>query len=191
MRRLLAVLVLVAGSASAQVHFRKEFCDATFANCSTAFAPVAPGTTLAIRLVAAQLTGPSLAVQDASITDFLPPQLEYLSHSFGGASAAWTCTTPAVGTSGTVQCNVDLFPSAPATTLGIRVRVAQTSAGGTFVNQARFSGDLVSVFDEHLLFNIPASATFAVTAPGIRTLSGAMLLALAAALAAISARRVL
>jgi hypothetical protein len=189
-RRLLVVVLFAAGSASAQVQFTKQFCDAAGANCSAAFPPVAAGTTLTIRMTATQITGPSLAVQDASVTDSLPPQLEYLSHALASPSAVpWTCTTPAAGTSGTVQCNVDLFPNGPTTTLAIRVRIAATSAGGTFINNARFSGDLVSVFDEHLLFTVPASAAFNVTGPAIPTLSQAMLLALTAALAAISVWR--
>lgn len=195
MRRLLCAMAVlfVPAIAYAQVAFTKQICDAAGASCSGAFAPMAPGTTLTVRLTADQITpsGPgSLGVIDAVVTDALPPQLEYLSHTIAGPTAPWTCTAPQAGHSGTVQCRVGFFPSGPATTIDIRVRLAATTAGGTYTNHATFAADLIGVDDERLPFTIPASAAFNVIGPAVSALSDAMLLALVLILGTVSVLRV-
>jgi uncharacterized repeat protein (TIGR01451 family) len=94
--------------------------------------------------------GPSPA-ENASLTDVLPAGTTFVSLA---APAGWSCTTPAVGGTGTVQCGIDPLPAAaPATftlvvhavapspaTINNTASVASTTAATAIVATPRFTG---------------------------------------------------
>jgi uncharacterized repeat protein (TIGR01451 family) len=67
--------------------------------------PVTAGQQLTYTIIASNL-GPE-AAEFASWSDTLPAGVTFLSLS---SSGAWTCTTPAVGSGGDVDCSIDSFP---------------------------------------------------------------------------------
>ena len=79
--------------------------------------PVAPGATLTYSMTARNL-GPNPAV-GVSLTDALPAGTTFESLA---APTSWSCTTPAVGATGTVTCTIGALPAgAAAFTLVVRV----------------------------------------------------------------------
>lgn len=106
-------------------------------------------------------TGPSTAA-NVTITDVLPAGILFNSIS----AAGWSCTTPAVGTNGTVTCtNAALSAGASGTiTIGVTIDPSVTP-GTTITNTATIKGDAV----DNNATNDSASA--AITAQSISNLT--------------------
>ncbi|HET8796740.1 MAG TPA: hypothetical protein VFO89_03575, partial [Thermoanaerobaculia bacterium] len=94
--------------------------------------PVVAGTNLTYTITVFN-NGPSVA-QNTTMTDTLPAGTTFVSMS----APAWTCTTPAVGASGTVTCTRNLAPASQALTLVVAVDPALTS-GTVLSNTATVS----------------------------------------------------
>ncbi len=104
-------------------------------------ATVAPGARLTWQIVGTNY-GPATSTGFV-LTDQLPPDVQFVSAT---ASSALTCTTPAVGTSGSIICTAPSVPAAPASgssqTLTVVAIVPATIAGGTVLaNVATVAGD--------------------------------------------------
>jgi uncharacterized repeat protein (TIGR01451 family) len=102
---------------------------------------VSPGATLAWTVVGTNY-GPVTSTGFV-LADQLPAGVQFVSAS---ASPALTCTTPPVGSSGSVTCTAPSVPAAPAAgsslTLTIVATVPSTAADGTLLlNVATVSGD--------------------------------------------------
>jgi uncharacterized repeat protein (TIGR01451 family) len=93
----------------------------------------APGSTIVYTLTA-QNAGPN-AASTVVVTDALPASLLFQSIV---APAGFTCTTPAVGASGTITCNAATFANGATATFTLTVRVA-SNASGTIANSASIS----------------------------------------------------
>ena len=87
--------------------------------------PVNTGANLTYTITATN-AGPSDATT-AAVSDTLPAGTTFVSLS---APAGWTCTTPAVGSGGTVSCSIPSFTVGSAV-FTLTVQVAPTVAGGT------------------------------------------------------------
>lgn len=136
----------------------------------------APGSDLTY-IITLRNNGPSDA-QDVTITDVLPPQTTFRSLV---APAGYSCTTPAVGTNGTVTCTTaTLAPSASPDTFLLTVRLNESLVPGQIFGN-------VATATSATADTSPNSATAVVTvsafAAGIPTLSPSMLALLAAVLA--------
>ncbi|MEY2560375.1 MAG: hypothetical protein QOG51_790, partial [Verrucomicrobiota bacterium] len=98
------------------------------------------------------------AADSATLTDTLPAGTTFVSLS---SPSGWTCSTPAVGSGGTVTCT---YPSLPITGGDIFTLVVNipsgTTAGTTFTNQATVSTSTFDPTDEN---NTASAAT---TVPG-------------------------
>jgi uncharacterized repeat protein (TIGR01451 family) len=102
---------------------------------------VAPGATLTWRIVATN-HGPGVSTGFV-LADQLPAGIAFVSAT---ASAALTCTTPAVGAGGVVTCTAPSIPAAPAqgstVTLTITGTVSPSATDGALVlNIATVNGD--------------------------------------------------
>jgi uncharacterized repeat protein (TIGR01451 family) len=77
--------------------------------------------------------GPSDAA-NVTMTDTLPAELRFVSLA---APAGWSCTTPAAGASGTIQCTAATFVAGAAAHFDLETTVAASAAPGTsIVNSA-------------------------------------------------------
>lgn len=95
----------------------------------------------------------AFAVPDVTMNDPLPAGLEFVSLT---KPATWTCTTPAVGSGGTVNCtNPSLAANADDVFLLVVNIPAQTAPGSTFTNVATVTSTFLDPTDE----NNSASAT--------------------------------
>jgi uncharacterized repeat protein (TIGR01451 family) len=90
-----------------------------------------PGTVFNYTL-SIQNTGPSTAT-DIVLTDVLPANLLF---EFVGPPGGFTCTTPPVGTNGTVTCSAPAFPAPRVAAFTLRVRVAPGARRGIVTNRA-------------------------------------------------------
>jgi uncharacterized repeat protein (TIGR01451 family) len=104
-------------------------------------ATVPPGARLTWQIVGTNY-GPATSTGFV-LADQLPPDVQFVSAT---ASSALTCTTPAVGTSGSVICKAPSVPAAPALgssqTLTVVAIVPATVPGGTVLaNVATVTGD--------------------------------------------------
>ena len=102
---------------------------------------VNPGDTLTWTVVGTNY-GPATSTGFV-LADALPPGVSFVSAS---ASPELTCTTPAVGATGSVTCTAPSVPALPAAgsslTLTIVATVPSTTANGTFLNNvATVAGD--------------------------------------------------
>ena len=102
---------------------------------------VKPGATLTWNIVGTNY-GPATST-GFTLADQLPPGVQFVSAT---ASPELTCTTPPVGSSGSVTCTAPSVPVAPAAgsslTLTIAATVSDTIADGTLLaNVATVSGD--------------------------------------------------
>lgn len=80
-------------------------------------------------------SGPSIAAA-ATITDVLPPQLQFVSRAFEPSSTDVNCTTPAENTNGTITCNAYWLEPGETETVSLNVRVAPDAALGAITNTA-------------------------------------------------------
>jgi len=83
-------------------------------------------------IMSVQNNGPSEAA-NVVLTDVLPAGLLF---EFLGPPAGFTCTTPAVGTNGTVTCTAPSFPASRVAGFTLRVRVAPGARSGVVTNRA-------------------------------------------------------
>ncbi|HYO74884.1 MAG TPA: DUF11 domain-containing protein, partial [Thermoanaerobaculia bacterium] len=79
-------------------------------------------------------SGPDMAMS-STITDALPPQLQFVSHTVSDYSGVF-CTTPAENTNGTVTCNAFRIAPGAALTVTLNVRAAPDAAAGFVTNTA-------------------------------------------------------
>jgi uncharacterized repeat protein (TIGR01451 family) len=77
-----------------------------------------------------QNTGPSTAT-DVVVTDVLPAGLLF---ELAGPPGGFTCTTPAVGTNGTITCTASTFAAPLVAGFTVRVRVAPNAKQGVVTN---------------------------------------------------------
>jgi uncharacterized repeat protein (TIGR01451 family) len=99
--------------------------DLSIAKSAAPPAPVA-GEALAYTLTVTQ-SGPSDAA-NVTVTDALPAAVQFQSITAPG----WTCTTPAVGATGTVSCSRAALP-AGSYTIAIQTLVAASTPSGTVI----------------------------------------------------------
>lgn len=100
---------------------------------TTTASNVAPGGAISYTINVTN-NGPDAAAS-AVMTDTLPASLLFQSIS---APAGWTCTTPAVGATGTITCNAATLASGATATFTLNVTVAN-SASGSVTNTANAS----------------------------------------------------
>jgi uncharacterized repeat protein (TIGR01451 family) len=100
--------------------------------------PVVKGNNLTYNITADNTSGPSDAT-DTVFDDTLPPNTTFQSLT---VPTGWSCTTPAVGSTGTVHCSTPNLPflSSPIFTLVVRVS-PNTTSGTTFNNTATISSN--------------------------------------------------
>jgi uncharacterized repeat protein (TIGR01451 family) len=106
-------------------------------------ANAASGATFSFQVVASN-KGPSTA-HHVQITDAVPANATFVSATISDPLDAFTCTTPAVGTGGTITCSaqtLDLRPSSDLPTFLFTFRINNgVSAGTVLTNTATISGD--------------------------------------------------
>jgi uncharacterized repeat protein (TIGR01451 family) len=97
--------------------------------------PVPAGQDLTYTIVVTN-NGPATAL-GLTLTDAVPANTTFRSVS---TPAGWTCSTPAVGGTGTVSCSLASLPSGQLSALTLRVRVAAgATVGSTITNTASVS----------------------------------------------------
>ncbi|MDQ3014154.1 MAG: DUF11 domain-containing protein, partial [Acidobacteriota bacterium] len=92
-------------------------------------------------LITVNNTGPSDA-QNVVVTDSLPAQTRFV--SIASTDAGFACTTPPVGTSGTVTCNKATLASGTSATFTLVVRVAPSTPAGNMVSNQATVGSTTS-----------------------------------------------
>ncbi|PYN02660.1 MAG: hypothetical protein DME07_09285, partial [Candidatus Rokuibacteriota bacterium] len=118
--------------------------------------PVAPGGTLTYSINVGN-AGPNAAVA-VTMSDPLPSQTTFQSVA---PPAGWSCTTPPVGTTGTVSCTTSSLASGAPASFTIVVQVTPATADGTTIsNTATVSS---SVTSDPTSTNNSATATTTVT----------------------------
>jgi uncharacterized repeat protein (TIGR01451 family) len=101
---------------------------------STPTTNAAPGATVTYTIVVTN-HGPD-ATTSATMTDVLPASLKFQSIS---SPAGFTCTTPAVGSAGTITCNAASMANGATATFTLVVTSA-SNASGAIANTASVSG---------------------------------------------------
>src|SRR5216117_2979445 len=97
--------------------------------------PVAPGGTLTYTITVSN-AGPNAAVS-VTMNDPLPSQTTFQSMP---TPAGWSCTTPAAGSTGTVNCTTASFASGATATFTLMVQVSPAAPdGSTIANTATVS----------------------------------------------------
>jgi uncharacterized repeat protein (TIGR01451 family) len=118
--------------------------------------PVPAGHDLTYTIVVTN-NGPATALV-VTLTDAVPTNTTFRSVSTPGG---WSCTTPAVGGTGSVSCTLASLPSGQLSAATLRVRVdAGATAGSTITNSASVSSTIV----DPVPGNNSASATTTVAA---------------------------
>jgi uncharacterized repeat protein (TIGR01451 family) len=118
--------------------------------------PVPAGQDLTYLIVVTN-NGPATALA-VTLTDAVPAGTTFRSISTPGG---WSCTTPAVGGTGSVSCTLDSLSSGQLSAVTLRVRVdAGATAGSTITNTASVSSALA----DPVSGNNSASATTSVAA---------------------------
>jgi uncharacterized repeat protein (TIGR01451 family) len=118
--------------------------------------PVPAGSDLTYTIVVTN-NGPATALT-VTLTDAVPADTTFRSVSTPGA---WSCTTPAVGGTGTISCTLDSLASGQQSAVTLRVRVdAGATAGSTITNTASVS----SLVNDPVSGNNSATATTTVAA---------------------------
>lgn len=113
-------------------------------------APIGGSATFTIGYSA---SGPSDAA-NVSINDVLPAGMLFSSVSASG----WSCTTPTVGTNGTVTCTISALAPGASGTITIVVTIDPSVSAGTLIsNTATIAGDVV----DSVSANDSANASFA------------------------------
>ncbi|HEY0158468.1 MAG TPA: hypothetical protein VGF28_14390 [Thermoanaerobaculia bacterium] len=96
-------------------------------------APAGSGFTYEITI---RNAGPDVAYQ-VTMTDVLPPQLQFLSRQVRDSlEAQFSCTSPAVETNGTVTCTSFQMQPGTSVTIALHVRVAPDASSGIVRNTA-------------------------------------------------------
>jgi uncharacterized repeat protein (TIGR01451 family) len=122
----------LVGSTTTQVALHADL-SATVADTPD---PVTPGQNLVYTINVAQ-GGPSTATS-VTLTNALPAGTTFVSFV---APGGWSCTTPAVGASGTVSCSIAaLAPSSTPPSFILTVRVPSNAVPGTIVNDTATAG---------------------------------------------------
>jgi uncharacterized repeat protein (TIGR01451 family) len=98
---------------------------------NTASTSARAGSTFSYTIAVAN-AGPN-AASNVVMTDVLPAQLLFESIT---SPAGFTCTTPAVGSSGTITCTAATLASGATATFTLNVRVAANATTGTVTNNA-------------------------------------------------------
>jgi len=97
-------------------------------------ASVTAGTATTYTMVVTN-NGPD-AAPNVTLTDTLPAQMTFNAVS---APAGWSCTTPAVGVSGTVSCSTASMASGVTDTFALSVTVGPSTPAGSIANTASVS----------------------------------------------------
>lgn len=135
-----------------------------------------PGSTLQYTIVVTN-NGPSDA-SNVTMTDVLPASLRFASLS---SPVGWSCTTPAVGSNGTVTCSLPSMAAGNAATFTLNTTIDPAATAGTSINNTATVAS--SVADSNSANN-SATAPATVADPAkVPALSGSMIVLLAAALA--------
>jgi uncharacterized repeat protein (TIGR01451 family) len=121
--------------------------------------PVLTGKNLTYTLTVSN-AGPS-AVDDAVLNDPLPANTTFQSLT---APAGWSCTTPAVGSTGTVTCGPASLEAGATASFTLVVKVSGAAGGTTLSNTATVSSDEFDPTDPNTANN-SATATTTVTTP--------------------------
>ena len=116
-------------SATATTAVNASANSANLSLTKSAPANVTAGTNL-VYTINFQNAGPDAAL-NAIITDTLPAGTTFQSAVISGG---WTCSTPAVGATGTVSCSNATFANAATGSLTLTVAVPPTAAGGTSIS---------------------------------------------------------
>ncbi|HYO75947.1 MAG TPA: IPTL-CTERM sorting domain-containing protein [Thermoanaerobaculia bacterium] len=98
---------------------------------STTATSAAPGSNVQYTIVVTN-NGPD-AASTIVLTDTLPAELQFVSIT---APAGFTCTTPAVNTSGTITCNGATLANGASATFTLNTRIAPDATGGNVANSA-------------------------------------------------------
>jgi uncharacterized repeat protein (TIGR01451 family) len=107
-------------------------------------------------------SGPDTA--SATMTDVLPPQLQFLSRLVTSPSGVdFSCTTPAVHANGTITCNASRMAPGTTATLMLHLRVAPDAAFGMVTNTATITSPVTD----------PDSADRTASAPAVEIVPGA------------------
>src|SRR5438309_8795118 len=80
--------------------------------------------------------GPSSA-QNVTVTDTLPPGTTFV--SLNASTTLFTCTTPSVGSGGTVSCTAAAFENEAETSFTISVKTSPSAPSGIISNTATIS----------------------------------------------------
>ena len=70
---------------------------------------------------------------NATFSEVIPANATFASLSFPGATNGWSCTTPAVGTAGTISCNNADVARGISTAINVAVTVAVGTTSGTVI----------------------------------------------------------
>ncbi len=116
------VVTLVAASTSADVRVTKA------ASASL----VSPGGTITYTVVVKNY-GPATSVTNI-LADTLPTAATFASIAQSGT--AWTCSTPAVGSTGTISCTLASFASGASTTFTVVMNIPAGDAAGTVLTNS-------------------------------------------------------
>jgi uncharacterized repeat protein (TIGR01451 family) len=123
---------------SASDDFTAQFVSGLDITKNAAPNPVPAGSTLTYTIDYGA-SGPSVA-PNVVMNDILPPQTTFQSIV---APGGWSCTTPAVGVNGTVNCTIPSLASGATGTFTIVVNVDPALAAGTTIsNTATIAGDV-------------------------------------------------
>jgi uncharacterized repeat protein (TIGR01451 family) len=95
--------------------------------------PVLAGSNLSYTITASNQGNAPL--DTATVSDTLPAGTSFVSLA---SPAGWSCTTPAVGATGSISCSITPMPDSTAAVFTLVVRVGSNHAAGALPNQATF-----------------------------------------------------
>jgi uncharacterized repeat protein (TIGR01451 family) len=126
----------------------------------TAPATANPGQTITYSL---EFGSSATTKSNVTVTDVLPAGVTFQSVTIGGpGEVGYTCTTPAVGTNGTVQCKTPLMFNFPFAGIDVTVKVDPSVAPGTSITN---TATVSSTTPDPNTSNNSGSATTAIVAP--------------------------
>jgi uncharacterized repeat protein (TIGR01451 family) len=99
--------------------------------------PVTAGTNLTYSITASN--NGLVDLDTAAVRDTLPPSTTFVSLA---PPAGWTCTMPAVGATGTVDCSTTTMPAASSAAFTLVVAVSPATAPGNITNEAFFDSSV-------------------------------------------------